>query len=442
MKRKMGIELRRWKDRENRKPFILKGVRRSGKTWLLRNFGEEYFSDTAYFNFEGNARLRRLFETEHDVGSILSSLMFMRGKTITPGETLIIFDEIQFCDQALARLKDFYEVVPAYHVVCAASFFGEDFGQTLLTPGTVEIFTLRPMSFFEFLTECGGDELGEYLRKLDPLVKIPKPFIDKLERLYRTYSITGGMPEAVDIWVKTGDVAKLDEVQQEILDAYELDFAKYAPRSEFSKLSAVWNSIPAQLSEKNSKFMFGHAKKGMRAKDLAGVLEWMIGAGLAYKVFRVESPTLPVSAYTDNNYFKVYMSDTGLLRKISDAPADLILKGVLNDSGFINAATANYVHSELLGMFGDELFFWRSGNAAEVDFIIQFGVDLIPVEIKPGKVGRTRSLGEYRKRYGPAYAIKASMNNFEDGSVSNIPLYMLWKLDFILAWMFSRQTSI
>jgi predicted AAA+ superfamily ATPase len=260
-----------------------------------------------------------------------------------------------------------------------------------------------------------------------------------LEHLLRTYYITGGMPEAVEIWSKTEDVEKLEEVQQRILDTIELDFAKFARTKDFSKLFAVWNSIPAQLTGDNSKFMFGHAKKGMRAKDLEDALEWLINAGLAHKVFKVEEPSLPVTAYIDFSCYKLYMVDCGLMRKVSGIPAAAILEGGVGVAELLKPLAGNYVLSELINIFEDTPYFWRSGNTAEIDFLIQYGIDFVPIEIKSGNSGRTRSLGEYRKKYAPACSVKTTLNNYSCSSdrhtkqIYNVPLYLLWKLESIIS---------
>lgn len=434
MKRLLTDDLIKWKHSAERKPLIVKGVRQCGKTWLLREFGEAQYGDVAYFNFEGNDALQSRFEGDLDVSRIITELGILRRKTIEPGNTLVIFDEVQFCNRALTALKYFCENAPEYHIACAGSLLGVALSKPLSFPvGKVDFLTLRPMNFYEFLLANGEELLCDYLEKLPPKEKISELFAEKLEQTLRTYYITGGMPEAVETWLATKDIGKLEAVQQRILDGYELDFAKHAPSKDFPKLSAIWSSIPEQLAKENSKFIFGQVRKGWRAKDLEDALEWLISAGLAFKVMRIEKPFLPLSAYADQTYFKLYMSDVGLLRRMSRLPADAILSGSEVYREFKGALTENYVLNELVSLLSDTPFYWKSGNLAEVDFIIQSNMDIIPVEVKSERNERARSLAEYRKKYAPRVSVITSMNNIGGDEVRNVPLYLLWKLDRLLS---------
>ena len=430
MKRFLTGDLIKWKQSPERKPLIVKGVRQCGKTWLLRDFGESQYDDVAYFNFEGNDALQARFEGDLDVSRIIAELGILRRKAIEPENTLIIFDEIQFCNRALTSLKYFCENAPEYHIACAGSLLGVALSRPLSFPvGKVDFLTLRPMSFYEFLLADDEELLAQYLEKLPPREKVSDLFADKLERTLRTYYITGGMPEAVETWLGTRDIGRLEAVQQRILDSYELDFAKHAPSKDFPKLSAIWRSIPEQLARENSKFIFGQVRKGWRAKDLEDALEWLISAGLAFKVARIEKPFLPLSAYADETYFKLYMSDVGLLRRMSRLPAGAILSGSEMYSEFKGALTENYVLNELVSLTGDVPFYWKSGNLAEVDFILQSNMDIIPLEVKSERNERARSLTEYRKKYAPRVSVITSMSNVSGEEVRNVPLYLLWKLD-------------
>ncbi len=430
MKRFLTGDLIKWKQSPERKPLIVKGVRQCGKTWLLRDFGESQYDDVAYFNFEGNDALQARFEGDLDVSRIIAELGILRRKAIEPENTLIIFDEIQFCNRALTSLKYFCENAPEYHIACAGSLLGVALSRPLSFPvGKVDFLTLRPMSFYEFLLADDEELLAQYLEKLPPREKVSDLFADKLERTLRTYYITGGMPEAVETWLGTRDIGRLEAVQQRILDSYELDFAKHAPSKDFPKLSAIWRSIPEQLARENSKFIFGQVRKGWRAKDLEDALEWLISAGLAFKVARIEKPFLPLSAYADETYFKLYMSDVGLLRRMSRLPADAILSGSEVYREFKGALTENYVLNELVSLTGDVPFYWKSGNLAEVDFILQSNMDIIPLEVKSERNERARSLTEYRKKYAPRVSVITSMSNVSGEEVRNVPLYLLWKLD-------------
>ncbi len=423
-------KLVQWKNKEDRKPLIVKGVRQCGKTYILKEFGGNYYSDVAYFNFEGNAALRQRFESDLDVGRIITELGVLRNKVIKPKETLIIFDEIQFCNKALTSLKYFCENIPEYHIACAGSMLGIALSKPLSFPvGKVDFLTLRPMSLYEFLLANGEDMLCEYLQNLPASEKISDLFANKLEGLLRTYYITGGMPEVVEKWIKTRDIIAVEEIQQKILDSYELDFAKHAPTKDYPKLSLIWRSIPEQLAKENSKFIFSHVKQGLRAKDLEDALEWLLGAGLAYKVVKIEKPFMPLSAYSDQTHFKLYMADIGLLRKMSRLPAQALLEKSNTFKEFKGALTENYVLSELVNLLGDTPYFWKSGNIAEVDFLAQFQMDIVPIEVKSERNDRAKSLAEYRKKYEPRISVKTSMNNISGDKVKNIPLYMLWRLD-------------
>ena len=429
MKRILIDKMERWKDSERRKPLIIKGVRQCGKTWLLQQFGTVYYEDVAYFNFEGNDALGERFDRDLDARRIITELGILRQKVIQPGKTLIIFDEIQFCNRALTALKYFYENAPEYHVICAGSLLGIALSKPLSFPvGKVDMMTLYPMNFYEFLLACGEDMLCEYLHKINPDEKVSDLFTDRLENYLRTYYITGGMPEAVDTWIRTKDIAQVEAVQQRILDSYQLDFAKHAPSKDFPKLSAIWRSIPQQLSKDNSKFIFSQVRKGWRAKDLEGALEWLLSAGLVYKVTSIEKPSVPLSAYADQTFFKLYLSDVGLIRKMANLSAGHILQKNDEFKEFKRAMTENYVLCEMANLFENDWFYWQSGNTAEVDFVIQHDTNIIPVEVKSEHNNKAKSLAEYRKKYNPKISVITSMNNVAGAEVRQIPLYLLWQM--------------
>jgi predicted AAA+ superfamily ATPase len=430
MKRLLLDKMKQWKDRESRKPLLIKGVRQCGKTWLLQAFGAAFYEDVAYFNFEGHDALEERFARDLDVIRIIAELGILRKKAILPEKTLIVFDEIQFCNRALTSLKYFCENAPEYHIVCAGSLLGVALSKPLSFPvGKVEFLTLYPMNFHEFLLAHGESMLCEDLQRLRPDEKVSPLFADKLENYLRTYYITGGMPEAVDTWIRTKDIAQLEAVQKQILNSYELDFAKHAPSKDFPKLSAIWRSIPLQLARENNKFIFSQVKKGWRAKDLEDALEWLLSAGLVYKVAKIEKPFVPLSAYADQAFFKLYLSDVGLLRKMAGVSAGHILQKNDNFKEFKGAMTENYVLCEMMNLYEAEWFYWKSGNTAEVDFILQHDTDLIPIEVKSERGSKAKSLAEYRKKYSPPISVKTSMHNVTYGETRQIPLYLLWQMD-------------
>ncbi|MDR3284764.1 MAG: AAA family ATPase [Treponema sp.] len=435
MERNLVKQLVRWKENPGKKPLIIKGVRQCGKTFLLKGFGAAHYGDMVYCNFESNDALHAIFNGDLDAHRIISELGVMRQKPIDPEKTLVIFDEIQFCNRALTSLKYFCENAPEYHVVCAGSLLGLALSKPLSFPvGKIDFLTLYPLSFSEFLSANNEALLWEYLENLPADKKISEAFTGKLERYLKTYYITGGMPEAVASWLEFQNIEKVETIQQKILDSYELDFAKHAPANEFPKLSEIWHSIPGQLAKENTKFIFSQVKKGRRAKDLEDALEWLLGAGLAYKVAKVEKPFMPLSAYADSTFFKLYMADVGLLRKMSRLPASVILENTAAYKEFKGALTENFVLSELVTLYNTAPFYWKSGNTAEVDFIIQNEADIVPIEVKSARNDKAKSLGEYRKKYAPPLAVKTSLKNIAPaGEVQNIPLYMLWQLKKYLA---------
>ena len=427
MERALLTELLEWKEKPNRKPLVLKGVRQCGKTYLLKEFGERHYDNVAYFNFEETSALNTVFEQDYDVKRIIFELGLFAGKTITPGTTLIILDEIQECGKALTAMKYFCENAPEYHIVCAGSLLGIALRKQLSFPvGKVDFLTLYPMSFTEFLRACGPESLADYLENFKKGDTLPALISDRLSTFLKQYYITGGMPEVVDAWSKTHSIEEVERVQQAIINSYELDFAKHAPAKDFPKLTAIWRSIPEQLAKENTKFIFSHVKKGWRSKDLEDALEWLVAAGLVHKVCKIEKPFMPLSSYADDTAFKLYMSDIGILRKLSKLPYEVILDATPNYREFKGSLTENFVLCELVKSVDESLYYWTSGNTAEVDFILQSGVEIVPIEVKSERNVKARSLAEYRKKYSPKYSVITSMKSETNGEeVLNIPLYLI-----------------
>lgn len=427
MKRTLTEALLSWKNNPEKKPLIIKGVRQCGKTYLLKEFGKEYYDDVAYFNFEENEALGKVFENDFDVKRILFDLGLYLGRTIKPHTTLIIFDEIQVCSRAITSLKYFCENAPEYHITCAGSLLGIALNKPTSFPvGKVDFLNLYPMSFSEFVRANGEEVLADYIEGYNGDTIVSELVGSKLSMLLKQYYVTGGMPEVVLTWVNTHDIEKVEIVQQRIIDSYELDFAKHAPIKDFPKLTAIWHSIPEQLARDNNKFIFGHVKKGWRSKDLEDALEWLIDAGLVYKVCRIEKPFMPMSSYAEPTVFKLYMADVGILRKLSKLPYEVILESSPTYVEFKGAMTENYVLCELIKSADKEPYYWNSGNSAEVDFVIQCGKEIVPIEVKSEKNVKARSLAEYRKKYQPAVSVKTSMRIETTGKeVLNIPLSLI-----------------
>lgn len=433
MKRLILEDLVHWKNRIDRKPLILKGVRQCGKTWILKQFGKENYQDIAYFNFEENPALAQRFQQDLDPKRILMELGVLNGKKIEPETTLVILDEIQFCNAALTSLKYFQEQTPEYHITCAGSLLGIALSKPLSFPvGKVDFLTLLPMSFYEFVLAHEESMLLLHLENQDIRDPIPQMFADRLTSLYRSYLTTGGMPEVVAGWLASKDIAVVERIQDGILNSYELDFAKHAPATDFPKISMIWKSIPDQLAKENGKFVYGHVKPGARAKDLEDALQWLVSAGLVHKVNKIEKPAIPLSAYANSSYFKLYLTDVGLLRRMARLPASAVFEESTLYSEFKGAMAENYVLNELVHLCGDTPFYWKSGNTAEVDFIIQMENYIVPIEAKASWNVKSRSLSVYRTKYEPEIAVKVSLRNLKmDPGLLHLPLYLIWKLKTI-----------
>jgi hypothetical protein len=435
MKRLLEDKLLKWKQSPRRKPLLIRGIRQSGKTWLLQEFGKKYYESIAYFNFEKNKALCMLFKKNLDPERLITELGTLNSRAISPEKTLIIFDEIQVCSEAITSLKYFSESAARYHIAGAGSLLGIALARPASYPvGKVDMMTLNSMNFLEFLManneEMMVDYLAEKLIKPEPVSEI---FTNKLENYLKTYYITGGMPEAVNVWIKTKDVFEVEAVQQNILNLYELDFAKYAPTADIAKLSMIWNSIPSQLARENGKFVYGLLREGAGARAFEGAITWLKNAGMVYKVYKIEKPAVPLKAYENKSYFKLYVPDVGLLKKMSDLSAKSIIEEDVMYREFKAVMAQNFCLQEIVSLTEKVPFYWSSGNLAEIDFILQFNDKIIPLEVKAADNVKSKSLAVYRKKYNPPVSVKASLRNlnFAEG-VLNCPLYLLWKLPDII----------
>ena len=435
MKRLLEDKLLKWKQSPRRKPLLIRGIRQSGKTWLLQEFGKKYYESIAYFNFEKNKALCMLFKKNLDPERLITELGTLNSRAISPEKTLIIFDEIQVCSEAITSLKYFSESAARYHIAGAGSLLGIALARPASYPvGKVDMMTLNSMNFLEFLManneEMMVDYLAEKLIKPEPVSEI---FTNKLENYLKTYYITGGMPEAVYLWIKTKDVFEVEAVQQNILNLYELDFAKYAPTTDIAKLSMIWNSIPSQLARENGKFVYGLLREGAGARAFEGAITWLKNAGMVYKVYKIEKPAIPLKAYENKSYFKLYVPDVGLLKKMSDLSAKSIIEEDMMYREFKGTMAENFCLQEIVSLTEKVPFYWSSGNLAEIDFILQFNDKTIPLEVKAADNVKSKSLAVYRKKYDPPVSVKASLRNlnFAEG-VLNCPLYLLWKLPEII----------
>jgi len=435
MRRSAIQKLILWKDSKQRKPLILKGVRQVGKTWLLKEFGRQHYENIAYFNFDEQGELKQYFETTKDVKRILEDLALIHGAPILPrGKTLIIFDEIQECNAALNALKYFYENAPEYHVACAGSLLGIKVSRPASFPvGKVEFLTVYPMTFTEFLWASGEEKLIEFMDQIDTLAPIPDIFFNPLQEKLKMYFITGGMPESVRVWTEDKDVSRVQKVLRDILDAYELDFSKHAEIRDIAKLGLIWSSIPSQLSRENKKFIYRAVKDGARAREYEDALTWLCHAGLGYKIFRNTKPALPVSAYDDLGAFKLYMVDVGLLRRLALLDPVSFREGNRLFTEFKGALSENYILQTLVAQYEGLPRYWSSGATAEVDFTLQCGNDIFPIEVKSDENVRGKSFALYNQKYAPPLRMRFSMRNLKkDDNLVNIPMFLADHLDQII----------
>lgn len=435
MERDIMQQLLLWKNKDDRKPLLLTGVRQCGKTYVCKEFGKTYFTDYAYFNFEGNTGLSSVFDFNFDVERIVDELgNIILGKKIVAGETLLILDEIQECPRAITALKYFCENMPQLHIVCAGSLLGVYINRNNISfpVGKVDRLRMYPMSFAEFLKADGEAQLLEGVRKYDIERELPLLYTAKLEKELKYYYIVGGMPEVVAKWVKTHNFEEIEIIQENILQDYSSDFAKHAPITDIPKLGWIWDSIPKQLAKDNSKFIFSHVKEGKRSSELENALGWLIDAGLVHKLELVSHPEFPLSYCSDAMYFKIYLSDVGLLRKKSGVSHKIILEDNDLYKNFKGSFTENYVLTELLQQ-GISSYFWRSGNTAELDFLFEFEDNIIPVEAKAKIHTRAKSYTLFCKKYHPKIGFKFSLKNVgdnivEDTKTYSVPLYLIWRI--------------
>lgn len=435
MERDIMKKLVEWKDSADRKPLLLTGVRQCGKTYVCRELGEKYFEDVAYFYFEGNKGLASVFEYDFDVNRIIDELgNIIRGKAIVPGKTLVIFDEIQACPNAVTSLKYFCENMRDLHIICAGSLLGVAVKRNGISfpVGKVERLRMYPLSFSEFVKADGGEALLKGILKYDLNRELPELYTAALEKALKYYYIVGGMPEVVAKWVETHNFEAVETLQDNILQDYSSDFAKHAPHTDVPKLGWIWESIPKQLAKDNNKFVFSHVKQGKRSAELEDALEWLVDAGLVHKLEMVSNPELPLAFCADATFFKVYLSDVGLLRRKSGISHKTILEGSELYRNFKGAFTENYVLCELVKQ-GISPYFWRSGNTAELDFLFEHEDRIIPVEAKAEENTRAKSYRQYCKRYTPQIGIKFSMKNVGVNDVDttktwSLPLYLIWRI--------------
>lgn len=428
MERNIFNELKKWKDDPNRKPLIIRGARQVGKTWLMKELGRMCYKQVVYVNLDTDSIAQTLFMQDLDVKRIVHGLEIAYETKIQPEDTLIILDEIQEVPQAISTLKYFCEQLPQYHIITAGSLLGVSLHQSTSFPvGKVDFISLYPLTFSEFLKAIGKNSLLELLESGDfSMIKnFRNEFIDAL----KLYYYVGGMPEAVASFIDKSDYNDVRQIQKNILTAYEMDFSKHAPYREIPKLRMLWKSVPIQLSKENRKFMYSQVKTGSRAKDYENALLWLSDCGLIRKVNRISKPAIPLSAYEDLKDFKIYLLDVGLLGALSDISAKTLIEGNKIFTEFKGALTEQYVCQQLTAS-GLPLFYWaRERGDAEVDFVIQNGEQVLPLEVKAETNLRAKSLKVYYEKYEPEIAIRTSMSDYERQDwLMNIPLYAVEQL--------------
>ena len=435
MERDLLQKLDEWKDSPHRKPLLLKGARQVGKTWALKEFGRTRFESCAYFSLEDRApgvpsEYASFFESTNDPRRIVSNLSLASGQPIQEGATLLVLDEIQDCPAAVGALKYFAEEMPDLHLACAGSLLGVALSREAgsFPVGKVDFLDVRPLDFSEYLRAVGEEGLDEFAQGLGVLDSVPELFANCLQEQLQRYFVTGGMPEAVARWAETGSVQEVDAVLSNLVDSYERDFAKHGGRGQFTKISLVWNSLPAQLARENKKFMYGVVRQGARAREYEDAIEWLVGAGLVDRVRCNSAGGVPISAYDDPSAFKLYCADVGVLRRLSQLDATAFASAPAAFTEFKGAFAENYALQALKGRLSVEPRYWTNDKPRhEVDFLLQLGNNLIPVEVKSGEAVHTPSLRYYARRHAEStpLCVRLSLRGLAlDGDVLNIPLYL------------------
>jgi len=429
MKRQATTFLKKWKESTNRKPLIIQGARQVGKTWLMKEFGKNNYEKTAYVNFENSITLKKLFIEDFNIPRILSAIEIESDSKITPQNTLIILDEIQEAERGITALKYFCENAPQYHVIAAGSLLGVSLHSNTSFPvGKVNFLNLYPLNFPEFLEATESSRLLELLKKRDwNLIKL---FKNKYIQLLKQYYFTGGMPEVVFEFLQNNDLKEVRDIQKRILLGYEQDFSKYAPGTIVPRIRMLWNSIPAQLSKENKKFIYSAVKKSARARDFEFAISWLSDSGLVYKVHRITKPGLPLKAYEDFSSFKLFISDVGLLAAMSNLPARSIIEGNSIFEEFKGALTEQYVLQQLRTLTDNDIFYWSADRSrAEIDFIVQNEQTILPIEVKAEENLMAKSLKTFYQKYTKTKPVRTSMSDFrKEEWLINLPLYAVSEL--------------
>lgn len=431
MKRKALLSLKNWKCDTDRKPLILKGARQVGKTWLMEQFGKEYYEDYFYFNFDEEEEIASIFKSNKDPFRIIELLGLLKGKKIEPEKHLIIFDEVQECPEALNALKYFYEKANEYHIVSAGSLLGTLLAKPKSYPvGKVNVMNLYSMTFEEFL--CAMDEsLYQYYEGITKGSIIEEIFHNKLMELYKYYLIIGGMPECVSNWIKYKDYSRVEKIQRELLELYENDFSKHNGKVNSGRILLVFRSIVSQLAKDNEKFVYGCVREGARAREFEEAIEWLVSAGMVIRIHNVSKAEHPLNAFEEVNHFKLFLFDVGLLKCMAGISNEAIL--LKTDYQFKGALAENYCLQQLRDVFDTLPKYYVQGQNSEIDFLLQNGMEIIPVEVKAGEAAHAKSLKKYISDKNPKEALRYSGLGYkEQECIINIPLYLIGKTKELL----------
>lgn len=433
MYRKKIDDLIKWKNSNTRKPLILRGARQVGKTWLMKEFGKNYYEKCAYINFDDNSRMKELFSGDFDIDRIIQGLKIESNVNIEPENTLIIFDEVQETPKALTALKYFYEKANQYHIIAAGSLLGVAMHEGTSFPvGKVDFLDLYPLSFYEFLQALGKEQLVELIQKND--FQLITVFASKLKQYLKQYFYIGGMPEVVASYIENKDFNEVRRKQEILLQAYEQDFSKHAPNSVVSRIRQLWNNIPTQLAKENKKFIYGLIKEGARAREYELALSWLIDCGLVYQINRVNDCKVPLSAYQDFSAFKLYLLDVGLLCAMSKIDATTILEGNEIFVEFKGALTEQFVLTELKSNTTFPIFYWSAEKGmAELDYLVQIGRYNVPIEVKSSENLQAKSLKVFAQKYNTKINVRTSMSDYKvEDWLINIPLYLIGNIENII----------
>lgn len=435
MERQLLQQLSAWKKSGDRKPLLLHGIRRTGKTWLLREFGRRCYENTACFNLEKDPEYRQFFEKAPNADDILSCLMMAGSQRIMPEKTLVIFDGIQSCPEVISCLKYFCEEAPQYHIACA-SLPGAALAKQSIPAGRVQLMQLDPMTLTEFLAANGDDNLVEYLDSVDTIEPVPDAFFNPLCEKLKMYLVTGGMPEAVLRWTHDRDAAGIDEALSRLVDTIKLDFGRHPKVSDFAKIFRIWNSVPSQLARKNKKFVYKAVQEGARAREYGNALQWLVNARLVHKVYRSSQTCLPLSLYDDLSAFKLYLADVGILRNLYGLSPTVFGAGNRLFTEFKGALAENFVLQSLAARFKVMLRYWSQCNPPyEVDFLLQRENDIFPAEVTSDTYVRSRSLKKFRELFPDQcrLRIRFSLGNLDlNDDLLNIPLFMADQTDRLI----------